>query len=124
MTSEQTADRDPRIAQAVAELQDVIREHYPSATFDVAPGDDPPGTYLWTAVDTEDTDQVLDNVIDRLLEMQIDQGLLIHVIPIRTSERVKATIQAVASGRRGSGRRRGAPSLDRVHLTSKVSHQA
>src|SRR4051812_43801427 len=116
MTAEQIPTADPRISQAVDELQTLIKQHYPTASFEVAAGEDPDGTYIWTTVDTEETDQVLDSVVDRLLELQIDEGLPIHVIPIRTPERVQATVQNALSGRRGR-RRSSAPSIERVHLT-------
>lgn len=67
----------------------MITEHWPSATFSVSRGEDnPEGIHLNTTVDIEDTDEVADLVIDRLLELQIDEGLPIHVIPIRPIERV------------------------------------
>jgi hypothetical protein len=67
---------DARIARAVAELQNRIKHEHPAATFDVAHGEDPDGTYIWTAVDMDDPDAVLDSVVDRLLELQIDEGFL------------------------------------------------
>ena len=81
-----------RIDRAVAELQWLIKQQHPSATFDVTLGEDPDGTYIWTTVDTDDPDTVLDSVVDRLLELQIDEGLPVHVIPIRTPERVRADL--------------------------------
>jgi hypothetical protein len=104
---------DPRIDQAVAELQGLIRERYPSATFDVVAGDDPEGTYVWTTVDVEDTNQVLDVVIDRLLELQVEDRVPVHVIPIRTPERILATVQAQQAGQRRYPRR-PLPSLERA----------
>jgi hypothetical protein len=76
--------------RALAELQGIIAEHYPSASFDVRPGlDDPGSVELWATVDVEDTDQVLDPVLDRVLDYQL-QGLPLHVIPVRPRERVLA----------------------------------
>jgi len=112
MTAEQIPARDPRIERVLFELQGSIRELYPSATFEVTLGDDSPGTYLWATVDTEDTDRVLDPLVDRLLELQIDEGLPVYVIPVRTPERIEATIEAAASGRLGLGRP-SAPSIER-----------
>lgn len=51
--------------QAVAELQQLIQAHYPSAAFEVGPGaDDPEGTYLTAIVDVDDQDEVMDLVIE------------------------------------------------------------
>jgi len=38
-------------------------------------------------VDVDDPDEVVDLVIDRMLALQIDVGLSVHLIPIRTPER-------------------------------------
>ena len=89
---------DPRIGDAVIELQLLIRQHFPDATFDVAHGDDPDGTCIWTAVDTDDPDAVLDVVVDRLLQLQIDQHVPVHVIPIHTDRRIQAAIEASVTG--------------------------
>ena len=81
----------PKRQQAVAELTGMIREHYPTATFAVGPGeDDPQGTYITATVDTDDPDTVTDLTIDRELELQIEQGIPVYVIPIRTPERAAA----------------------------------
>lgn len=77
---------------ALTELRQILREHYPDAKFQVRRGiDDPESIHLVTTVDVEDTDTVLDVVIDRLMELQVEEGLpIIHVIPIRPIERVMA----------------------------------
>ena len=38
MSAEQAPAPDPRIRQAVDELESLIKQRYPTATFDVAPG--------------------------------------------------------------------------------------
>ncbi len=88
-------EREPTISDrskaALAELQGLITRQYPAATFSVRRGiDDSDGIELWTTVDVEDTDQVLDHVIDRVMEMQIEDRLPVHVIPVRPRERVLA----------------------------------
>lgn len=84
-----THERRQAIQQAVAELQRLIATHYPGTTFDVGPGgDDPAGTYITATVDLDDPDEVMDLVIEHVLALQIDDGLPIHVVPIRTPERV------------------------------------
>lgn len=89
MTHEHHSLRDRALEQAVAELQLLIATHYPGTTFDVGPGgDDPEGTYLTATVDLDDPDEVMDLVIERVLSLQIEDGLPIHVVPVRTPERV------------------------------------
>jgi hypothetical protein len=118
MTAEHQRGQDARIDQAVAELQGMIRRRYPTATFEVAPGEDPEGTYVWTTVDIEDTDQVLDVVIDRLLQLQVEQRLPVHVIPIRTPEQILTTMRAQSPSRRAYPRR-PVPSLERARTVSE-----
>jgi hypothetical protein len=86
---------DTRVQSALAELQDMIRSRYPTAIFVAAVGEDPDGVYLTAAVDLEDPDEVLDVVIDRLLEIEIDEGLPIYVIPSRTSNRIAEHLRAL-----------------------------
>jgi hypothetical protein len=81
--------------QAVEELQALICQVVPTATFEVIPGDDPAGTYVIATVDVEDTETVVDGYIDRLLTLQIDEGLPVYVVPVRPLARVMET---VASG--------------------------
>jgi hypothetical protein len=73
----------PRLHAASAELRALIHQAYPTATFTVVPGEDPDGLYVWTTVDVEDTDAVVEVYIDRLLTLQIEEGLPIYVVPIR-----------------------------------------
>jgi hypothetical protein len=42
-------------------------------------------------VDVEDTEAVMDVYIDRLLELQIDAGLAVYVVPVRPLARVLAS---------------------------------
>jgi hypothetical protein len=90
---------DPRVQDAVRELQQMLLQRYPDATFEVTPGpDDPESVHLIATIDGADSDAVLDLVIDRLLELQVEERLPVHVIPVRPSERV-------GSGWRPMGRR-------------------
>ena len=70
------------------ELQGLIRRVDPTATFQVVPGDDPTGIYVITTVNVEDTETVIDGCMDRLLELQIDEGLSVYVVPVRPLARV------------------------------------
>src|SRR4051794_8387996 len=96
--SAQAADElTPGVREALDELQALIRRYYPGAKFRVTRGrDDPQAIHLVTTVDVEDLDAVLDVVVDRMMELQIAEGLPIFVIPVRTPERVAA--RRTASG--------------------------
>ena len=78
----------PHMQAAIEELQRLIQQHYPEATFQVEPGDDPTGMYVLATVDVEDTAVVVDVYIDRLLDLQIDKGLAVYVVPVRPLARV------------------------------------
>lgn len=88
---------DPKTEKALSELKGVIQERYPSASFAVRPGiEDPDETWLTTRVDIEDPDEVMDLVIDRVLEFQLDEGISVHVLPLRTPQRVAALRRKLA----------------------------
>lgn len=93
MTVERIQEDDPRIQKALTDLEGLIHGRYPEATFEVAPGDDPESIYLRATVDVEDTDEVVDTIIDRLLEIQVDQRLPVYVIPVRPLKRVLEELQ-------------------------------
>jgi len=101
MSTERANDIDRRTQSALAELQQMIREGYPEATFEISHGDDPEGEYLIATVDVEDTDEVVDVFIDRLVEMQVEEGLPVYVIPIRPLERVLDYLQSQGLPRSG-----------------------
>ncbi len=88
MKANRTVSEDSRMRSAVAELEILIRHHYPGATFEETLGEEPEGTYVMVTVDVEDTDDVVDIYIERLLEMQVDEGLSLYVIPMRPLERI------------------------------------
>jgi hypothetical protein len=91
MSTEYLAFDTPHMQAAILELQGLILQHYPNTTFDVVHGDDPTGVYVLATVDVEDTEAVVDVYIDRLLELQIDSGLAIYVVPVRPLARVLAS---------------------------------
>src|SRR5436309_11361992 len=83
----------PAIEKAVNELKGRIAERFPQASFVIEEGFDPKGIYLVTTVDIADTDEVIDVVGDRLVELQVDEGLPIYVTPLRPIQRVVAELQ-------------------------------
>jgi hypothetical protein len=87
---------EARRQHAVTELIHLIQAAVPSATFRLRPGiDDPEATYLVATVDIDDPDAVLDVVAERLLALQVDEGVPVHVLPIHPSQRIEATMQQV-----------------------------
>jgi hypothetical protein len=91
--SERMQSSEPSIAAAVAELQGMIRARYPGAAFRVVQGDDPDGVYVIVTVDVPDTDDVFEVVVARLLEMQVEVGLRVYVIPVRPVARIMAELR-------------------------------
>ena len=88
---------DPRMREAVEEMQALIRRRYPEAIFDVGMGEDPVGVYVRVTVDVEDTNDVIDVYIERLVDLHIDEELPLHVIPVRPSERSEALLRERAA---------------------------
>jgi hypothetical protein len=100
MTHERLTSRDPRIERAVRDLKALISARFPTAIYEVFERDDPDGTRLRATVDVEDPDAVLDVVMDRLYEFQVEQELPIYVIPVRPWARAPEKLAARAGRRR------------------------
>jgi hypothetical protein len=79
--------------EAVHELQRRIIERFPQASFVIEEGFDPKGVYLVTTVDIDDTDEVIDVVGDRLVDLQVTEGLPVYVTPLRPMKRVVAQLR-------------------------------
>jgi len=109
MSKEHNDTLDPRVTQAVSSLQTLILGRYPTASFATFQGEDPDGTYLRAAVDVDDPDEVMDLAIDRLLEYQLDEGLPVYLLPVRTDARIAAELK-----KRREPRKRTLPSLPQL----------
>lgn len=110
MSAERVEPADPRLQGALDELQGMILQRYPEATFEVTRSlDDPQAVHLNATVDVEDTDEVVDLVIDRMMGLQIEEGLPIYVIPVRPVERA---LEALRRPRSYSFRARGGATPD------------
>lgn len=100
MKAERALRLAPRMQAAIEELKALVLDHYPDATFRVARSPEESRiVHLWTTVDVPDMDEVLDVVIDRVTELQLDEKLPVHVIPVRPRERVLALFQAQEEAR-------------------------
>jgi len=73
---------DPRLMPAIDELKARVLAKYPTATFRVGVRAEP-AFHLYVSVDLEDDEQLIDLVIDRVLELQVEEGIPLHVIPLR-----------------------------------------
>ena len=82
-----------RMQEAVEELKRLITERFSDASFVVEEGFDPEGIYLIPTVDIADTDDVLAVVGDRLVDLQVDEGLPLYVTPLRPIDRVIAELR-------------------------------
>ena len=94
MTGDDRTLLTQRIEEVLGEFKGMIAERFPQATFAVERGDDPPGIYLVATVDVEDADDVFAVVVERLLEVQIEEGLPVYVTAIRPVERTLAELRA------------------------------
>lgn len=103
MSNEAISFLDSRRQQAVTELTEMVKQHYPTASFVIGPGEDnPEATHIIATVDVDDPDEVTDLVIERELELQIDEGIPVYVIPIQTPERALATMRRYIATRTSS----------------------
>ena len=93
MKSENHVHLTPRMQEAIQELKRLITARFAQATFVVEEGFDPEGVYLVTSVDIVDTDEVIAVVGERLVEMQVDEGLPLYVTPLRPLDRVIAELR-------------------------------
>ncbi|MGH2583503.1 MAG: hypothetical protein ACRDJE_01165 [Dehalococcoidia bacterium] len=88
MTKDSTHPLDPRVQRALSELRGLIAAHYPTATFDIFHRDDPEGVRLRATVDVEDTDEVMDLLMEKLYQVQVEQELPVYVVTAQPLERV------------------------------------
>jgi len=92
---------DPRIQAALTELRGLIAARYPEATFEVYDDvEDPEGIYLDATVDVESIFDVIDLVSDRMVDIQVDDGLPVYVVVSRPPERVAAMLREMPPVRR------------------------
>lgn len=86
---------EPKVQQALDELKTLIVQRYPQAQFRVNRGqDDPAAIHLIAIVDVEDTDEVADLTIEKEMELQIEDGLPVFVIPVQPIERITTRWEA------------------------------
>ena len=73
-----------QVQAAARELKATILDKYPTARFRLSRAADEQRSWnLWTMVDIEDLDEVSDLVTERALDLRVEEGIPIHVVPIR-----------------------------------------
>lgn len=83
----------PRAQAALDELQAMIAARFPRATFVTHKGYEPAGIYLEATVDVDDVDEVKDVFLDRLVDIQVDDGIPVYVTITRPIERTLAELR-------------------------------
>jgi hypothetical protein len=96
MRKEQSLTRDPQVQGAVEELRRLIADRYPGARFDVFERDDPEGVRLQATIDVEDTDEVMDVIMDALFNIQVERGVPVYVVTEQPLPRVTEELRARA----------------------------
>jgi hypothetical protein len=78
----------PEMEAGIEEMKRVISACFPDATFEVDYGEEPAvGVYLFATFDHEHMGEALDCFIDRLVDLQVDEGLRLYVTPVRPAPR-------------------------------------
>jgi hypothetical protein len=90
---------EPRMTAAIAELTELIRERYPDTTFTTELGENEEAVFVTAVVDVDEPDEVVDCYIDRSVTLLVDEGLPLHVIPVRTPAREAQLLANLRSGR-------------------------
>ena len=90
-----------RMRGAIETVRVMIGREYPSATFRLSRGpDDADQVLLWATVDLDDTEEVLDFASESLWQLEVEEGIILHVIPLKTPERMLADMRAHDAARR------------------------
>jgi len=77
---------DARIQRAIDDVQAVIKAAFPEAEFQVHRGVDPEGIYIDAYTQATDGFDVLDLVSDRLVDLCVEEGLGLYVVPLPKTE--------------------------------------
>ncbi|HFD40155.1 MAG TPA: hypothetical protein ENJ31_09980 [Anaerolineae bacterium] len=80
--SEQFDEFDDRVREHIQEFQQIIKDHFPEATFKTYAGLEPHHYFIEAYTDVDDDFEVLDLVGDRIVDILVDEGTRIHVIPM------------------------------------------
>src|SRR5438105_2439749 len=96
MDGERLEGLDQRTRDAIDELRALILARYPAARFSESRDvDEAENVLLNAVVDTDDLDEVFDLVAERLLPLQVEERIPVHVIPLDTPERILAELRVL-----------------------------
>jgi hypothetical protein len=84
-------------------LHELIRPRYLTTTFIVGEVEDPGGVYLRAIVDADDTDEVTEVFIDRMIDRQVEDDLPIYAVPVRTPASSLPALVLNEAGTQGKG---------------------
>jgi uncharacterized membrane protein len=78
----QTQPEHPRLQEVLAEVQARMTAVYPEAQFQVRTGEETAGIYMDVYKHADDGFCVLELVSDWLVDLSVEEGLDIHVVPL------------------------------------------
>jgi len=90
MSENVLSQHDSRMRAAIAELQALILDRYPDTTFTEGGADESDGVFVRAVVDVDDPDEVTELFIDRMIDLQVEDGLPVYIVPVRTPAREAA----------------------------------
>lgn len=90
------------LQERINEIKQLVHEKFPDAEFRVGKGPEP-GTYLYATVDVADTDEVRNVVLERIVDIQVDEGLDLYFLPLRPPEKVLADFDRKKAERANRG---------------------
>jgi uncharacterized protein YdhG (YjbR/CyaY superfamily) len=73
---------DDRTQHMIDEVQAAIKAAFPEAEFKVHCGVDPEGIYIDAYTKADDGFAVLDRISDQLVDLLVEEGLGIYVVPL------------------------------------------
>jgi hypothetical protein len=92
---------DKRALVFVDELKKTILERHPEATFELGPGgENPTAIFLDAYVDLDDPFEILDEIGERVVDIQVDEGVPLFVMPRQSPDRARAYERQRQSGTR------------------------
>jgi hypothetical protein len=83
MNTIEVDEQNPKIQKALTELKHLIQQRWPDASFITERGFDPEGIYLIATIDVQDTVEVMEAIVERLVDFQVEEGLPVYVNVVR-----------------------------------------
>lgn len=94
MTASESLLQNPQILAAIEEIKSIISRAHPEAEYETYLDLEGESVWLRAVVDVEDTDDVVDLFIGRLLDIHDEIGVRLHVLPVQTPERAERAFHA------------------------------